>query len=237
VVCALSGFLIGVVMFTGMGFSLTRSLVALSGGYLLPLLAMTAFICIILGMGMPIVTVYIIAVMLVVPALNHVGVTEVAGHMFVFYFSMLSFLTPPVMLSVYVAASLAKASPWATAWPSMRLAIAAYVVPFAFVYNPALLFEGSYVEIVLSTLSALVAIVVLCIGLEGYLTHRMHIVSRVVFVVAGLAMLWPKPIVFAVALGVVALGSAYELVATKHRAQRDRSSLPHAPSPNQSGQR
>ena len=229
VVCALSGFLIGVVMFTGVGFSLTRSLVSLSGGYLLPLLCMTAVICVILGMGMPIVTVYILAVMLVVPALSEVGVPEIASHMFVLYYSMLSFLTPPVMLSVYVAASIAHVSPWKAAWPSLRLAIAAYVVPFAFVLNPALIFQGTYGQIITSALSALIAITVISIGLEGFLLRRMHIFARVLCVGAGLAMLWPKPLVLLLALAVAVLTLGFEVITARYQVKRGVEQLPLHP--------
>ena len=132
VVCAIAGFIIGVVMFTGLGFSLTQVLVTVCGGNLFLLLVFAALMCIILGMGMPIVTVYIVVAIIIAPVLTQLGVSEMAAHMFVFYFGMLSFLTPPVMLSVYAAATLARANSWKTAWLSMRLGIAAYIVPFVF---------------------------------------------------------------------------------------------------------
>ena len=128
---------------TGLAFSLTQVLVSLCRGNLFLLLVFAALMCIILGMGMPIVTVYIITAIIIAPVLSSLGVSGMAVHMFVFYWGMLSFLTPPVMLSVYAASTLAHANSLATTRLSMRLGIAAYIVPFAFVYDSTLLADGS----------------------------------------------------------------------------------------------
>jgi TRAP transporter 4TM/12TM fusion protein len=201
VVCAIAGFIIGVVMFTGLGFSLTQVLVTVCGGNLFLLLVFAALMCIILGMGMPIVTVYIVVAIIIAPVLTQLGVSEMAAHMFVFYFGMLSFLTPPVMLSVYAAATLARANSWKTAWLSMRLGIAAYIVPFIFIYNAALLAVGRFEQIVVSAAAAVLGIGMLAIGLEGYLLAHMGWIRRVALVVGGIALLAPSTTVRLVGLG------------------------------------
>jgi len=191
VVCGIAGFIIGVVMFTGLGFSLTQVLVALCRGNLFLLLVFAALMCIILGMGMPIVTVYIIVAIIVAPVLTHLGVPAMAAHMFVFYWGMLSFLTPPVMLSVYAASTLARANSWATARLGMRLGIAAYLVPFAFVYNITLLAEGSPQQIAISAGAAILGVGMVAIGLEGYLLRHLMWVQRLLLVIGGVALLAP----------------------------------------------
>jgi TRAP transporter 4TM/12TM fusion protein len=208
VVCAIAGFIIGVVMFTGLGFSLTQVLVTVCGGNLFLLLVFAAVMCIILGMGMPIVTVYIIVAIIIAPVLTQLGVSDMAAHMFVFYFGMLSFLTPPVMLSVYAAATLARANSWKTAWLSMRLGIAAYIVPFVFVYNAALLAVGRFEQIAVSAAAAVLGIGMLAIGLEGYLLAHLRWIQRSMLIIGGIALLVPHTIarLIGLALAVVLFG-------------------------------
>lgn len=215
VVCAIAGFIIGVVMFTGLGFSLTQVLVTVCGGNLFLLLFFAALMCIILGMGMPIVTVYIIVAIIIAPVLTQLGVPDMAAHMFVFYFGMLSFLTPPVMLSVYAAATLARANSWKTAWLSMRLGIAAYIVPFAFIYNASLLAAGSAAKIAMSALTAIVGIGMVAIGLEGYLLGNLRSVQRILLVMGGIALLVHNTTVRGVGLGLIVVVLCWEWLRIK----------------------
>ncbi len=192
VICGVAGFIIGVVLFTGLGFSLTQVLITICRGNLFLLLAFAAIMCIILGMGMPIVTVYIITALLVAPVLDNLGVSGMASHMFVFYWGMLSFLTPPVMLSVFAAATIARGNSWATARVGMRLGVAGYIVPFAFVYNPALLAQGSAQQIIISAFTAFLGIAMVAIGLEGYLLATLNWVQRILLIIGGLALVVPR---------------------------------------------
>jgi TRAP transporter 4TM/12TM fusion protein len=219
VVCAIAGFIIGVVMFTGLGFSLTQVLVTVCGGNLFLLLVFAALMCIILGMGMPIVTVYIIVAIIIAPVLTQLGVSAMAAHMFVFYFGMLSFLTPPVMLSVYAAATLARANSWKTAWLSMRLGIAAYLIPFVFIYNAALLAEGQLAQIAISAVAAVLGIGMVAIGLEGYLLAHLKWVQRVVLVVGGVSLLVPNTTARLVGLCLVVVLFCWEWIRVKHLHQ------------------
>ena len=205
VVCGIAGFIIGAVMFTGLGFSLTQVLVELCQGNLFLLLIFSAIMCIILGMGMPIVTVYIITAIIVAPVLSSLGVSDLAAHMFVYYWGMLSFLTPPIMLSVFAASTLAGANAWATARLGIRLGIAAYIVPFVFVYDPGLLAQGSVFGIVISALTALLGIGMVAIALEGYILGNLRWFQKALLVLGGLALLVPSRIANFIGLGLALL--------------------------------
>ena len=205
VVCGIAGFIIGAVMFTGLGFSLTQVLVELCQGNLFLLLIFSAIMCIILGMGMPIVTVYIITAIIVAPVLSSLGVSDLAAHMFVYYWGMLSFLTPPIMLSVFAASTLAGANAWATARLGIRLGIAAYIVPFVFVYDPGLLAQGSVFGIVISALTALLGIGMVAIALEGYILGNLRWFQKAMLVLGGLALLVPSRIANFIGLGLALL--------------------------------
>ena len=219
VVCAIAGFIIGVVMFTGLGFSLTQVLVSLCRGNLFLLLIFAALMCIILGMGMPIVTVYIIVAIIIAPVLTSLGVSEMAAHMFVFYFGMLSFLTPPVMLSVYAAATLARANSWGTARLGMRLGIAAYIVPFAFVYDSSLLADGSPLQIAIGSITGIIGIGIMAIGLEGYLSEALKWFQRILLVIGGLALLVPSATAKFIGLGLALLLFSWEWIKVRHFRQ------------------
>ncbi len=219
VVCGIAGFIIGVIMFTGLGFSLTQVLTALCGGHLFLLLAAAAIMCILLGMGMPIVTVYIIVAIIVAPVLTGMGVPPMAAHMFVFYWGMLSFLTPPVMLSVYAASTLARSNSWKTAWVGMRLGIAAYLVPFAFIYNTALLAEGSPLQIAIAAMAAILGVGMVAIGLEGYLLRNLWWVQRTLLVIGGVALLAPSGTAKFAGLGLAVLVLCWEWIRTGRSRQ------------------
>ncbi|MGH7006079.1 MAG: TRAP transporter permease, partial [Alphaproteobacteria bacterium] len=137
--CAAAGIIIGIIALTGIGIDFTQLVLALAQDTLLLALVVTAIAGIILGMGMPTTPAYIIMVALLVPAIVKLGIVVPAAHMFAFYFAILSAITPPVALAVYAAASLAKADLWKTGWAAVRIGAAGFVVPFMFVYEPALM--------------------------------------------------------------------------------------------------
>ena len=157
IACACAGIIIGSVFVSGLGLKFTQSVIDLSGGMLFPLLCLTAISAIILGMGMTTTAVYITVAALIVPSLIQAGVTPIAAHMFAFYFGVVSTITPPVALASFAGAAIAKSPPMATAVESSKVGIAKYIVPFAFIYNPSLLMEGSYWISLYSLLSVLLA--------------------------------------------------------------------------------
>ncbi len=170
--CACAGLIVGMFSLTGLGHKLSYILVQLSGGSLFLLLLFTAICNIILGMGMPTTAVYIILATLAAPALIKLGVIPMAAHLFVFYYGCLSMITPPVALAAYAAASLAETPPMKTGFAAWRIGLAGFIVPFMFVYGPALVMEDSVFNIVIAFVTAMIGVWALAISLEGYIFRK-----------------------------------------------------------------
>jgi len=188
-VCAIAGLVMGVLGLTGLGANISQYLVQISGGQVWLLLVFAALGSIVLGMGVPVTATYIILVVLIGPALVKAGVPELAAHMFIFYFGTLSFLTPPVCISVFVAAAIARAEPMRTALFAVRLAIVAYVIPFLFVFNDAFLMQQGALDTVNAVVGSVGGIVLLSVGLAGFLVTRLAWPLRAVALAAGLTTL------------------------------------------------
>lgn len=191
ITCAGAGILIGILSVTGLAFSFSSLLVKLSHGKLLPLLFLTALGCAILGMGMPAVGSYLLMVTLAAPALIQLGVQPIVAHFFVFYYAVLSFLTPPVCLAAYAAAAIAEDSMLKTAYQAMKLGIVAYIVPFIFVFKPTLLFLGSPLEIIETFIFGVVGVWIMACGVEGFLFRNLGVLQRVILFLSGLTVLIP----------------------------------------------
>jgi TRAP transporter 4TM/12TM fusion protein len=190
-ISAAAGIVVGVVNITGIGFTLTMQLGQIGALYgMLPLLLVSAVAAIVLGMGMPTAAVYVVLSVLLAPALVRAGVEPMAAHLFILYFGLLSMITPPVAIATYAAASLARADFWQAGTTGLRLAVAAYLLPFAFCINPSLLLLGDLQGIVAAVVAALAA---------GYLL--------------SLALTDPQPlrqvVLFALAIGVTGLGFVF----------------------------
>ena len=196
IACACAGIIIGSVFVSGLGLKFTQSVIDLSGGMLFPLLCLTAISAIILGMGMTTTAVYITVAALIVPSLIQAGVTPIAAHMFAFYFGVVSTITPPVALASFAGAAIAKSPPMATAVESSKVGIAKYIVPFAFIYNPALLMEGSYWISLYSLLSVLLAYWSMTLGLEGYLNKPLSVYTRIIAFISSILLLLPPLSIF-----------------------------------------
>ena len=189
--CACAGIVIGCVTITGLGITFTQVVIALAQNSLVLALVLTALAGIVLGMGMPTTPAYIVMVSLLVPAIIKLGAATPAAHMFAFYFAILSAITPPVALAVFAAAGLAKADMWASGWAAMRAAAPAYIVPFMFVYEPALLLIGDWTTSLHATLTATLGVVLLSAGLFGYLLRPASAWQRAVLIVAALLLIKP----------------------------------------------
>ncbi|MBI4590172.1 MAG: TRAP transporter fused permease subunit [Candidatus Rokubacteria bacterium] len=192
VITALAGFVIGVLQLSGLGFKFSLLLVSLAGGNAFALLALTAIVCIVLGMGMPTAVIYVMLAVLVGPALVQLGIAPLGAHLFLFYFGMLSMITPPVCLATYAAASIARADFMQTGWAGVRLGIVAYLVPFFFAYHPALLLKGTPAEIFLAAITAAGGVILLGIGCAGFLFRPLGWAKRGLAALAGL-LLFPPP--------------------------------------------
>ncbi|MFN4164060.1 MAG: TRAP transporter permease [Ferrovibrio sp.] len=189
--CACAGLVIGSITLTGLGLTFTNWVVGLSQNSLVLALMLTAVAGIILGMGMPTTPAYIVMVSLMVPALMKLGVIEPAAHMFAFYFAILSAITPPVALAVYAAASLAKANIWEAGWAAVRTGAAGFIVPFMFVYEPALLAIGEWPDILHAAASATIGCLALAAGLYGYLIRPALMWERGLLVAAAICLIKP----------------------------------------------
>lgn len=162
------GIVIGVFGVTGLGLRLSGMLVDIAGGNAILLLFLTAMASLILGTGLPTLPTYIILAVLVAPALTQLGLDPLATHLFIFYFGNVSSVTPPVALTVIITAGMAKADQWQTAWLTMRMSLATFLLPFAFVIDPSLLLRGSPGAIVVGFVLAAAGLLALAVVLEGF---------------------------------------------------------------------
>jgi len=206
IVTAAAGLVIGVLNLSGIAFTLAAQLLAFSGGNLLLLLVVAGISSIILGMGMPTVSVYILLAALVAPAIVQAGVDPLAAHMFILYFGLMSMVTPPIAVASFAAANLAKASPWATSWASMWFGWTAYIIPFLFVYSPSMLLQGNPLDATLSAITALVGVGMVSIAAVGYAREHVGFVGRVIAGLGGAMLMLPGDI-FAGAYWIVAGGA------------------------------
>ena len=190
-ITGLAGVVIGVLQLTGLGFTLTLTLLNIGQSSALLLLVLTAIVSMILGMGMPTTAVYVLLAVLVAPGLSKLGIVPIAAHLFIFYFGMLSMITPPVCLASYAAASIGKTDPVRTGWEGMRLCAIAYVVPFLFVFSPSLLLIGHWWEVVLSIVTAIIGAILLGVALVGYLFRPVGVIKRILFLFAASGLLIP----------------------------------------------
>jgi TRAP transporter 4TM/12TM fusion protein len=192
------GLIVGAVVGTGMAGSVTNDLVYLAGDSVILLLLMGALTSFILGIGMTVTAAYIFLAIILAPALVRAGLDPLSVHMFMLYWGMLSFITPPVALAAFAAASVAGSKPMETGFEAMRLGTIIYFIPFFFVFNPALLLVGSAGEIIVVLVTALAGIVLVSAGLQGYLIGLgrlsygpIGLLGRASLVVGGLTLAAP----------------------------------------------
>jgi len=210
--CATAGIVIGVLNLTGVGLKFASAIVALSSGNLWIALVMTMVACLILGMGLPTTAAYLICASVASPALVQLGVSELASHMFVFYFACISAITPPVALAAYAGAGLAKAKPIEVAFIACKLGITAFIVPFMFISGPSLLSVGPTGVILLSTASAMLGATLLAFGFQlQAFSLKLDKISAILLILCGLVLIKPGILSDAAGLAVatLVLGVAY----------------------------
>lgn len=203
--CASAGIIIAVIALTGVGYKFMSCITLIAGDHLFLLMIVLMLTCMILGMGVPTTPAYIIVATLGVPALVKFGVTGLAAHMFVFYYAILACITPPVCIAAFAGASIAEARAMETGWISAKLGIVAFIIPFMFIYEPALLLEGNPGSIIMATLSALVGVVSLSGGLQGYLLAKASLPERLILTAGGLCLIYPGVVTDLTGLGALAL--------------------------------
>ena len=195
VACAIAGIISVCITMTGLGGKLITYVVSLSNGHLIIALFLTMICCIVLGMGVPTTANYIIMASTCAPILiNGMGMHVLAANMFVFYFGIVADITPPVALAAYAGSAIAKAPPMKTAWNATRLAIAAFIIPYIFAFNNAMIFVGDDVtvwSVASITISATLGMLSIASGLMGYLIHDLKWISRIALIAGGLLMIIP----------------------------------------------
>ncbi len=190
--CAAAGLIVGTVTLTGIGVQFADMVVVLSQGSLYIALILTMIASIIMGMGLPTAALYIILATMAAPALINMGVPVPAAHLFIFYYGCMAAVTPPVALSSFLAAGIANGKAFPTAFQGLKLSLAAFLLPFIFVSNPAILFyESTILQIILVTITSLIGIVALAASLEGYLLGLVTKIERIILFVSALLLLVP----------------------------------------------
>ncbi len=192
VTCAGAGLIIGVLSITGLAFTFSAFLISMAKGSVFLLLLFSAIGASILGCGMPVTAVYLLMVVLAAPALVEMGISPLLAHFFVFYYGVLSFLTPPVCLAAYAAASIAGSNMAQTGFQAMKLGVAAYLVPFVFAYRPGLILEGNVVQVMQACIATGLAISLIAIAVEGYLFRPLGLWKRISFFAGALSLMYPS---------------------------------------------
>jgi TRAP transporter 4TM/12TM fusion protein len=208
--CAAAGIIVGVVTLTGLGLKFASIIVDYAGGSLLLTAVYSALIVWVIGLAVPVTASYIICAVIVAPAMTKLGVPDFAAHMFIFYYAVLSEVSPPTALSPFAAAAITGGDPYKTTWQSWKYTLPAFLVPFMFVLHPegiGLLLKlppgGTWLEVAWITVTAVVGIVALAGGAQGWLLRRTLLPERLMLIAAGLALVYPKPIFDAIGIGLV----------------------------------
>ncbi|MDA8224110.1 TRAP transporter permease [Desulfosporosinus sp.] len=200
---AVVGFIVGVSSLTSLGITLGDNMIAFAHGNLFATLVLTMITAIILGMGMPTTAVYIVGATIAAPALLKLGIAPLAAHMFVFYFGNISNVTPPVALAAFTGAGIAGSSPSQTGWTAARLATAGFLIPFIWIYSPALIAQGSIGEVLWALVTATVGVITLACAVQGYMLKATNVIQRILLFVAAFGLI--KPGLITDTLGILVL--------------------------------
>jgi TRAP transporter 4TM/12TM fusion protein len=192
------GVVIAIAVQSNLALKFSAGLISVSGGFLASSLVLIIIGCIIMGMGLPTVAAYIIGAVLYAPALQRLGVPQLTAHFFVFYYCVLSMVTPPVALAAYAAAGLAQTSPWTAGWKAFQMSFVAFLIPFAFVADPALLFQAPPLDIVIASAGLFVPTGLWAVGVVGYFRHDLGWPDRIFLMICSVmaivaptgALLW-----------------------------------------------
>ena len=219
---AAAGVMVGILAISGLAFSMTLQLVALSGDNVYLLLILIAILAFVLGIGLPTVSVYILTATLLAPALVKLGVTPMAAHMFVMYNGMLSMITPPVAFAAYAAANIARTDGWTTGWVACLVGWSTFVLPFLFVLTPSLLMDGPTHLIVWNFARIIFGLYVGTAAILGYALAPLSIPWRAMYAVAALLIVLP-PDPFGMtghAINLVGIGVSIALLVVEHLRRR-----------------
>ncbi|MGE5483576.1 MAG: TRAP transporter permease [Ignavibacteriales bacterium] len=220
--CSLAGIIMGVLNATGVTMKFTVLVTQLAGNSTFLMLVLAAFASLVLGMGVTASIAYIVPAMIAAPVLIKAGIPPMAAHLFVYYYAIISYITPPVALGAYTAAGLADADPFKTGWIAMRLGLSALIVPFFYVFGPALILQGTLQEIVVALISASIGSVFLGVGLEGYLERKCSWIERILYVCGSLLLVKPGLETDLIGLAVIGGVTAYHIGSARGAFSRQR---------------
>ncbi len=217
VACAMAGMIAGCITVTGLASILINAIVQLAGNATIVGLVLTMVCCIVLGMGVPTTANYCIMASTCAPILIQLGFPAVAAHFFVFYFGIVADITPPVALAAYAGSAIAKSNPMKTGINATKLAIAAFIVPYIFAYNPSMLFVGNvaWYDVIIISITALLGLFGIAAALNGYLYRKIPVVLRIALVAGGLGMMIPGLASDLIGLAVVAAVVAFQYFSNK----------------------
>ncbi|MBD9118536.1 MAG: TRAP transporter permease [Clostridiales bacterium] len=220
VACAMAGMIAGCITVTGLASILINAIVQLAGNATIIGLVLTMLCCIVLGMGVPTTANYCIMASTCAPILIQLGFSPVAAHFFVFYFGIVADITPPVALAAYAGSAIAKSNPMKTGINATKLAIAAFIVPYIFAYNPSMLFVGNveWYDVLLISVTALLGLFGIAAALNGHLYRKIPMVLRLALVAGGLGMMIPGLTSDLIGLAVVAAIVVFQYISGKKQA-------------------
>jgi TRAP transporter 4TM/12TM fusion protein len=221
-ITAAAGIVIGVLAISGLGYQLTLMLVQVGQGNLLLLLLLSGIVCIILGMGLPTVGVYVLLAALVAPSLTEVGVKPIAAHMYVMYYGMMSMITPPIAIAAFAAASVAGADAMRTGFAACRFGWPAFIVPVLFVFSPTLLLIGDATSVVLAFITAVMGVWLISIGMVGHFQRPLTPAMRVLFFAFGISALIPADMLGGVVLDTIGVAGGAVLIGYEYWLGRQR---------------
>jgi TRAP transporter 4TM/12TM fusion protein len=191
VITAAVGIMIGALELSGVGIKFSQFIVSLAHGNLLLTLLLVGFVSLVVGMGLDATPAYITLATLMAPALVRLDVSPMAAHLFVIYWGLASFYTPPTCIAVFITAGIANSKVWETGWEAIRLGIAAFLIPFAFVFDNGLLLQADLGQTVRATVTAVVGSVLLACGIQGYALDHLSPLQRLLFIAGGLLFIAP----------------------------------------------
>lgn len=216
VACGVAGIIAGTITMTGLASMLINGIITLANGKVIIALFLTMICCIILGMGVPTTANYCIMAATCAPILTQMGVPAIAAHFFVFYFGIVADLTPPVALAAYAGAAIAQANPMKTALTSTKLAIGAFIVPYIFALNPAMLFVDTSVwEVILICITSVVGMFGVSSALEGYILTNMKWFERIIGGIGGLLLIYPGILTDIIGLALVGVVVLIQFISKK----------------------
>ncbi|MBO5020632.1 MAG: TRAP transporter fused permease subunit [Clostridia bacterium] len=216
VACGVAGIIAGTITMTGLANIIINGIVSIAGNQIIIAIFLTMLCCIVLGMGVPTTANYCIMAATCAPILIKMGVPDIAAHFFVFYFGIVADLTPPVALAAYAGAAIAQANPMKTAFTATKLAIGAFIVPYVFALNPAMLFvDTTFFEVVLIIITSVVGIFGVSAALEGFFLSRMAWYERIISAIGGLCLIYPGIVTDILGLSLVGIVAVLQMISRR----------------------